>query len=92
MSGNKTIPDPKLARIESDAQWARGNGIQDFSRDHGNLLIQAQRGGVSAWDIGYLHDGNSTKSYAAGVLRHASPGTMIELVRGYQIAKKAGLL
>lgn len=92
---DKIIPNATLDRIERDISWVKlrkGDGsknIAAFSRDHGNLLVQTKNGEI---DILYLHDGDTKKSDAARVLQHASPDLLSELVTGYRMAKKAGLL
>lgn len=91
---NRIIANAKLDRIERDAYYARShNGVDKmlvgFRRDHGNLLYVTKDGTV---DIVYLHRGHGMDAQAAHILQHAAPDTMDELVYGYRLAKKAGLL
>lgn len=91
---DRIIANARLNRIERDAYYARShNGVDKmlvgFRRDHGNLLYVTKDGTV---DIVYLHKGHGMDAQAAHILQHASPDTMTELVYGYRLAKKAGLL
>ena len=93
MKREKILADAKLTRIESDVLWSKMEGIIGFQRDHGNLLIETRKPNFDlVVDIGYLHEGRTDRSAAAMILQHAAPDTMAELVRGYRLAKKAGLL
>lgn len=92
----RLIADARLSRIESDLTWAQldgGRKIARFSRDHGNLLITVEGPGSAKYmDLLYVANGDVVKGSAASVLQHADPDTMRELLRGYRLAKKAGLL
>lgn len=84
------IPDVKLGRMLKDLAWAKGKDEPArFGCDHGNMLIWSQKGG---WDLLFTHDGDFLRGNAARVLWHFSPAVSEELIRGYKLARAAGLL
>lgn len=92
-----TIPRAKMVRIRSDlyhatSGWSKneGNDIPTrFGYDHGNMLVHAKSGKV---DLLFEHNGDSLRSSACRALWHLSPDITTELMRGYEIARAAGLL
>lgn len=89
------IGDAKLLRIENDVSYATTREKHDsptltgFRYDHGNLLWLDSAG---ACDILFLSDGSRMKYAAARALWHMAPKIVQELIWGYRLAKKAGLL
>lgn len=89
------IGDAKLTRIENDVSWARmrethtSPSLEGFRYDHGNLLYLDSDGRC---DILFLSDGSRMKYCAARALWHMAPKIVQELIWGYRLAKKAGLL
>lgn len=92
-----TIADAKLDRIRravysSKSGWTKNNGDDIPSRflyDHGNMLVVAKSGKK---DLLFEHNGDSLRSNATRCLYEMSPDIIDELMRGYVIARAAGLL
>lgn len=92
-----TITNAKLRRMESDISWATSgyaanNGadvIDHFGYDHGNMLITNKNGKT---DLLFEHNGDSLRSNACRILYNLNPDMTRELIRGYQLARAAGLL
>lgn len=96
MPPKDTILDVKLGRIESDLVSATARSISDpgqvperYGYDHGNMIIWNDRG---TRDLLFTHDGNTLRSNACRALWHMSPAVIKELIRGYRLARAAGLL
>jgi hypothetical protein len=89
---NEKITNAKLDRVASDADHARRHGVLRFSCDHSHLLITSEQDKNVRRDL--LFDGRkeTAHSAAAHMLQHASPVLMLELIRGYRLAKQQGLL
>lgn len=94
----KTIPHARLDRMRRAlfwggvSGWLKNNGDDvpaKFGYDHGNMLVTAKSGKK---DLLFEHNGDSLRSNACRVLYEFDPETTAELMRGYQIARSAGLL
>jgi hypothetical protein len=60
-----------------------------FGYDHGNMLIRDKNGKL---DLLFTHNGDDLRRNACRVLSNMSPDITLELIRGYEIARAAGLL
>lgn len=88
-----TIPDAKLSRIESDIQYTRrhpkdGPMLSRFSYDHSNTLVYDTKGRCDL----LIPNSVPLAGDIARILQHSSPAMLEELVRGYRLARKAGVL
>src|SRR5882757_4128038 len=92
---HRHVTNAKLDRLARDASLARSRKTFDsawlsgFAYDHGNLLSVDNK---DRKDILFLCEGDGMKYNSARALHGCDPNTIIELVRGYKIAKDAGLL
>lgn len=89
-----TIHGVKLDRIESNARYIRRNPVDGpmisrFGYDHGHLLIIDSTGKK---DLLADRESNPLVRDVARLLCEISPGVVEELVRGYKLARAAGLL
>jgi hypothetical protein len=90
-----TIAEAMLMRITRDQHYAssrsvdKSENLSRFKYNHGTITIVAENG-----DEGILFepDGSSLRSKAAHCLWQMSPKIVIELIRGYRLARAAGLL
>lgn len=89
-----TIPDARLSRIESDINYTRRPSSKDgamlsrFSYDHSNTLVHDSKGRCDL----LIPNSVPLAGDIARVLQHSSPAILLELVRGYRLARGAGLL
>lgn len=86
-----TIPHTKLDRMTSDINyhWSGRPRISRFGYDHGHTLVWDDKGKC---DLLIDRESNPFGSDVARLLQHCSPDMMRELVRGYRLAKVAGIL
>lgn len=92
-----TIPEVKLGRMASDISYAaagwtarKGTDIPvRFGYDHGNMLVESKAG---KRDLLFTHDGDALRQNACRALWQLSPDISTELIRGYRLARAAGLL
>lgn len=96
MPPKDTILDVKLGRIESDLALSTARSISNpgqvpvrYGYGHGNMIIWNDR---DTRDLLFTHDGNTLRSNACRALWHMSPAVIKELIRGYRLARAAGLL
>jgi len=90
----KTIANAKLHRIESDLSRLRrhpidGPMLREFGCDHSNGVICDTNG---KWDLLFENNGDHVRADAARLIQHCSVENITELVRGYRLARDAGLL
>lgn len=100
-----TIPEVKLGRIEQDVQYASMNSVKQpewfvdrFGYDHGSLTVhtKSKHGGKPGeghrHELVFAADGDILRSNVARAVHHFSPAVAQELIRGYRLARAAGLL
>lgn len=92
MKFHHIIANAKLDRIEFDARYV-GSQVTQLYYDHGSLLFSGndRNGGVISKALLFDHHAIDPNG-SARILQHAVPQVMEELVRGYKLAKEAGLL
>lgn len=91
-----TIPEVKLGRIDNDAQYATSKSsehpewyVSRFGYDHGSL---------TAWDttgkqrLVFAAEGDIFLGNVTRAIWQLSPAITQELVRGYRLARAAGIL
>ncbi len=88
-----TIQNAKLDRIEIDLRYLRRNPIDGsmlsrFTYDHGNTLVYDSNGKIDL----LIENDTQIHRDCARLLQHVSPAMMAEFVRGYRLARAAGLL
>jgi hypothetical protein len=88
-----TIPFAKIERVESDLLRIRHNPLDGpmlsrFEYDHSNTLVVDSNG---KRDL-LIQNTVPLASDIARLLQHCSPAIVAELVRGYRLAKMAGIL
>jgi hypothetical protein len=88
-----TIANAKLDRIDSDLGRLRRNPVDGptlsrFAYDHSNTVVIDSNG---KRDL-LIENTVPLASDIARLLQHVSPAIMKELVRGYRLARGAGLL
>lgn len=88
-----TLPNPKLDRIENDIARLRRNPrdgamLARFEYDHSNTLVIDSNGKKDL----LIQNTVPLASDIARLLQHCSPAVVEELLRGYRIAKDAGIL
>lgn len=91
--GMKTLAKVKLDKIENDLDRLRRNPkdgpmLARFGYDHGCGLIYGSDGSC---DLLFDNEKELNRD-AARLLLHCAPETIAELVRGYRLAKTAGLV
>jgi hypothetical protein len=93
---NITLPSSRTEYIRSDVKYStaladkRPESVPTrFEYDHGNMLVRDKTGKL---DLLFAHDGSELKRNACRILAQMSPDTTLELIRGYEIARCAGLL
>jgi len=89
-----TIPHARLDRIESNVRYTKrhpvdGAMLSRFGYDHGHLLIIDSKG---KHDLLADRESHPLVCDAARILHEVSPDIIDELVRGYRLAKAAGIL
>jgi len=88
-----TIPDAKLLRIEGDLHYIKrhpsdGPMLSCFRYDHGHTIVVDTNG---KQDLLIEHSDRIRRD-CARLLQHVSPAMIAEFVRGYRLARGAGLL
>lgn len=88
-----TIQEAKLARIDSDLHRLRRNPVDGpmisrFRYDHSNTLIVDSDGKTDL----LIENDTQIHRDCARLLQHVSPAMLAEFVRGYRLARAAGLL
>lgn len=88
-----TIPMATMRRIDSDLYRIRhhpsdGPSLERFAYDHSNTLVIDSTGKKDL----LIPNSVPLASDIARLLQHCSPAMIRELVRGYRIAKMAGIL
>lgn len=96
MSTSKMIPAARAARIAEDVRWAlqcmKAPRVT-LQRDHGHLLINFGDGKGRRLLIDRECTGDGLLiGHLTSALQHADPETLRELMRGYELARAAGLL
>lgn len=86
------IPNAELDRIASDLARIRhhprdGASLSRFAYDHSNTLVIDSKGKTDL----LIENTRPLASDIARLLQHCSPATITELVRGYRLARAAGL-
>lgn len=88
-----TIPSAKLDRIDNDLHWIRRNPVDGpmlsrFAYDHSNTLVYDSKGKCDL----LIPNSVPLASDIARLLQHCSPAMIAEFVRGYRLARAAGLI